>query len=61
MNDPPSPAHTRQQMAKLAEVQGALRAEYTLRRRMLIERVQVTLQSFLWSPRLEQQVGLAGV
>lgn len=48
-------------MAKLAEVQGALRAEYTLRRRMLIERVQVTLQSFLWSPRLEQQVGLAGV
>ena len=43
-------------MAKLQEVDAALRSEYALRRRMLIERVKVTLQSFLWSPRLEQTV-----
>lgn len=45
-----------EQLAKLTEVDGALRAEYALRRRMLIERVKVTLQSFMWSPRLEQTV-----
>ncbi|PSC73625.1 FAM98A [Micractinium conductrix] len=44
-----------EQMAKLSEVDAALRYEYALRRRMLIERVNVTLQSFLWSPRLEQK------
>lgn len=43
------------QLAQLGEVDAALRAEYSLRRRMLIERVNVTLQSFLWSPRLEQK------
>ena len=45
------------QLAKLSEVDTALRAEYALRRRMLIERVKVTLQSFMWSPRLEAKVG----
>ncbi|KAL4422373.1 hypothetical protein ABPG75_008570 [Micractinium tetrahymenae] len=43
------------QLAQLGEVDSALRSEYALRRRMLIERVNVTLQSFLWSPRLEQK------
>lgn len=45
------------QLAQLGDVDAALRSEYALRRRMLIERVNVTLQSFLWSPRLEQKVG----
>jgi hypothetical protein len=38
-------------------VDEVLKAEYSLRRRMLIERVKVTLQSFMWSPRLKEQVG----
>ncbi|KAL4855913.1 hypothetical protein ACK3TF_003675 [Chlorella vulgaris] len=43
------------QLAILEEVDEVLRAEYSLRRRMLIERVKVTLQSFMWSPRLKEQ------
>ena len=37
-----------------------LHSEYTLRRRMLVERAKVTLRSLMCSPRLEgeqQQVG----
>jgi len=40
----------------LTEVNQALHDEYALRRRMLTERVRVTLQSFLWSGRLKEQV-----
>ncbi len=40
------------QEAQLGEVATALHAETALRRRMLIERVKVTLKSFMWSPRL---------
>lgn len=39
--------------ARLRAVDGALREEYRLRRRMLVERAAVTLHSFLSSPRLE--------
>lgn len=38
----------------LAEVDAALRAEYRLRRRMLLERARVTVRSLLWSDRLEE-------
>jgi hypothetical protein len=38
-------------MATLQDVEATLRSEYALRRRMLVERVKVTLQSFLWSNR----------
>eukprot|EP00878_Enallax_costatus_P035196 GHUV01039196.1.p1 GENE.GHUV01039196.1~~GHUV01039196.1.p1 ORF type:complete len:188 (-),score=50.87 GHUV01039196.1:549-1112(-) len=44
-----------QQQQVLGEVDDALRQEYTIRRRMLIERIKVTLQSFLWSPRVAEQ------
>lgn len=39
------------QLATLSDINAALHAEYALRRRMLVERVQVTLASFLcrWS------------
>jgi hypothetical protein len=47
------------QLATLFEVDTALRSEYALRRRMLIERAKVTLQSFLWSPRLLKKVRVA--
>ena len=40
------------QLAAVHEIDEAMHAEYTLRRRMLIERVKVTLQSFLYSERL---------
>ncbi|KAI3424779.1 hypothetical protein D9Q98_008167 [Chlorella vulgaris] len=43
------------QLAILKDVDEVLRSEYSLRRRMLIERVKVTLQSFMWSPRLKEQ------
>ncbi|KAK2078752.1 hypothetical protein QBZ16_003592 [Prototheca wickerhamii] len=38
----------------LAEVDAALRAEYRLRRRMLLERARVTVRSLLWSDKLEE-------
>ncbi len=44
------------QLATVREVDGALREEYALRRRMLVERAKVTLQSFLWSGRLKEKV-----
>lgn len=40
-------------MATLEEVNDALHAEYSLRRRMLIERARVTLQSLLCSKKLD--------
>ncbi|KAK9842273.1 hypothetical protein WJX81_004060 [Elliptochloris bilobata] len=43
------------QVERLRDVDAALHAEYALRRRMLIERAQVTLQSLLRSERLEEQ------
>ncbi|KAL4419219.1 hypothetical protein ABPG77_010661 [Micractinium sp. CCAP 211/92] len=51
----PAGSLSKAQLAQLGDVDAALRSEYALRRRMLIERVNVTLQSFLWSPRLEQK------
>ncbi|DBA79770.1 TPA: hypothetical protein ACH3X1_008435 [Trebouxia sp. C0004] len=45
------------QMSELEEIDSALRGEYTVRRRMLIERAKVTLQSFLWAERLQKEVG----
>eukprot|EP00887_Chlorella_sp_A99_P005046 scaffold4.g5046.t1 len=44
-----------EQTTTLADIDAALRAEYALRRRMLIERVKVTLSSFLYSPRLAER------
>ncbi|KAL0021460.1 hypothetical protein WJX79_004191 [Trebouxia sp. C0005] len=43
------------QMSELEEIDSALRGEYTVRRRMLIERAKVTLQSFLWAERLQKE------
>jgi Protein of unknown function (DUF2465) len=43
------------QVAMLKEVDTALHAENALRRRMLIERVKVTLQSFMWSKRFNDK------
>ncbi|KAL0046913.1 hypothetical protein WJX82_001552 [Trebouxia sp. C0006] len=45
------------QMSELEEIDSALREEYTVRRRMLIERAKVTLQSFLWAERLQKEAG----
>lgn len=45
------------QMNELEEIDSALRGEYTVRRRMLIERAKVTLQSFLWAERLQKEAG----
>ena len=41
------------QMSELREIDAALRQEYTVRRRMLIERAKVTLQSFLWAEKVQ--------
>ncbi|GFR51040.1 hypothetical protein Agub_g13368, partial [Astrephomene gubernaculifera] len=46
---------TEQQLATLAEINGALREEYGLRRAVMIERAKVTLQAFEWSPRLAEK------
>lgn len=43
------------QLSILKEVDTALHAENALRRKMLIERVKVTLQSFMWSKRLSEE------
>eukprot|EP00891_Asterochloris_glomerata_P008758 jgi/Astpho2/8758/Aster-x0822 len=43
------------QVDSLGEINEALRAEYSLRRRMLIERAKVTLQSFMWAERLKER------
>lgn len=40
------------QISILKDVDTALHAENALRRKMLIERIKVTLQSFMWSTRL---------
>lgn len=45
------------QMRELEEIDSALRGEYTVRRRMLIERAKVTLQSFVWAERLQKEAG----
>lgn len=44
-------------MGELKEIDSALRGEYTLRRRMLIERAKVTLKSFMWAERLQREQG----
>ncbi|PIK52700.1 hypothetical protein BSL78_10389 [Apostichopus japonicus] len=40
-----------QQWAKLAKINERMRNEYTLRRKMLLKRLDVTVQSFRWSDR----------
>ena len=42
------------QASALEEIDGALKQEYTVRRRMLIERAKVTLQSFMWADKLQK-------
>lgn len=42
------------QTSTLEEIDSALKQEYTLRRRMLIERAKVTLQSFMWADKLQK-------
>ncbi|XP_066587317.1 protein FAM98A [Prorops nasuta] len=43
------------QWEKLSELQQELHKEYTIRREMLLKRLDVTIQSFLWSERLKVQ------
>eukprot|EP00208_Stichococcus_sp_RCC1054_P001963 CAMPEP_0206141654 /NCGR_PEP_ID=MMETSP1473-20131121/13709_1 /ASSEMBLY_ACC=CAM_ASM_001109 /TAXON_ID=1461547 /ORGANISM="Stichococcus sp, Strain RCC1054" /LENGTH=347 /DNA_ID=CAMNT_0053536315 /DNA_START=412 /DNA_END=1451 /DNA_ORIENTATION=- len=43
------------QLKQVLEIDEALRSQHLLRRQMLVERAKVTLQSFLWSKRLQQQ------
>lgn len=47
------------QLEDLAEIDAALRSEYAVRRRVLIERVLVTLKSFAASPKVEGNGELA--
>jgi hypothetical protein len=49
---------TRELQELLTQINDILRADYTIRREMLIKRVDVTLQSFLWSHRAEVSIGL---
>ena len=42
------------QTRALKEIDSALRGEYTVRRRMLIERAKVTLQSFMWADKIQK-------
>ncbi|MBN3326253.1 FA98B protein, partial [Atractosteus spatula] len=44
------------QWAKLEEINSVLSAEYECRRRMLIKRLDVTVQSFSWSERAKDQI-----
>ena len=41
----------------LSEVNEAMHSDYALRRRMLLERLDVTVQSFLWSPKAQGREG----
>ena len=41
------------QMSELKDIDCALRQEYTVRRRMLIERAKVTLQSLMWAEKVQ--------
>ena len=43
------------QQKKLEVIYNAMLREYTVRRRMLVERAKVTLQSFLWTDWLKEQ------
>eukprot|EP00854_Cymbomonas_tetramitiformis_P020908 gene20908-25075_t len=43
------------QLARLSEVHRVLQPEYTMRRDMLIKRVTLTLQSFMWSKRAKDK------
>jgi len=51
----PSGTLTDTQISILKDVNIALHAENALRRKMLIERVKVTVQSFLWSKRFSEE------
>ena len=42
-----------EQRAVLNDIGGALKEDFTLRRRMLLKRVDVTLQSFLWAEKAQ--------
>ncbi|XP_051158343.1 protein FAM98A [Leptopilina boulardi] len=43
------------QWQKLKELQSELQSEYTIRRELLLKRLDVTVQSFLWSDRLKSK------
>lgn len=43
------------QWKKLRELQSELQSEYTIRRELLLKRLDVTVQSFLWSDRLKSK------
>ena len=50
------------QWQQLAAIQEDLHSEYTLRRRMLLTRLDATVQSFSWSTRLKAKEGeIAGL
>lgn len=42
-----------EQWAKLEKVNDALTQEYTVRRRMLLKRADVTVRSFTWSGKMK--------
>lgn len=42
-----------EQWAELEKINDALRQEYTIRRRMLLKRADVTVQSFTWSGKMK--------
>jgi hypothetical protein len=44
-------AATPESLASLREINELLQSDYALRRQMLLQRLDVTVQSFLWSPR----------
>lgn len=55
----PAPRLSAEQLQALSSIHDALKREYLLRRRMLIERAQVTAQAFLWSPKLQDPAAQA--
>jgi len=51
-----------QQWERLEEIQAALNSEYLLRRRMLLTRLDATIQSFAWSTKVKEREGeIAGM
>lgn len=52
-----SKAATPELLATLGEINAVLAQDYTLRREMLLQRVDVTVQSFLWSFKAEEREG----
>ena len=49
-----------EQWAELEKINDALTQDYTVRRRMLLKRADVTVQSFTWSGKMNVSVLLSG-